>query len=627
MFALASAIFVLAVSGLVLFARHEAVQIMWWMRVHWLNVFAISAEATFALVAATALVPFVIRRLDRTSGEETARPKVGERTAMLHRVRYNWIDGVLNKSLAQAALLALDLNRRPDVLELGTRTIHHPGQAPTPLSHATSILELFDEVGGGLLILGAPGAGKTTLLLQLADELLERAECNLSQPIPVVVNLSSWGAQHECLTAWLVTELWDSYKLPQRMGKTWLAQEEFILLLDGLDEVADHHRAACAQAINAYRLEHGLAGLVVCSRTQELKELGVCLDLEEAVELQPPTEDQIDVYLRHLESTGTPLTEIRADLATDPSLWDLLRSPLMLHVIALAYHGRPAVALHAQGSLDQRRRYLWQAYVERMFEQRPLDLRCSYDQIQAIGWLGWLANAMRERDQTEFYLDRLDLSWLYPVTVSGWRADVRDVLVDRTAKIGRPVEELHWSWKSFFSRLLPTSPYKIFWWFAFPIAGFAAELRDQRTAPNEGIRRSGRYALVFGLATCLFWLLFALVAVLLRVFHIVGPPPKSMVGFLLTGLAAGLADAVGLALIAAMIFGGSAYLMHYAVLALLKRAGATPPSYGSFLEAMNERLLLRRSGGAYLFAHRMLRDYLADQATQETFVDAIGTVR
>ena len=43
----------------------------------------------------------------------------------------------------------------------------------------------FDEVGGGLLVLGAPGAGKTTVLLQLAREPLDRAERDPEQPVPV----------------------------------------------------------------------------------------------------------------------------------------------------------------------------------------------------------------------------------------------------------------------------------------------------------------------------------------------------------------------------------------------------------------------------------------------------------
>ena len=36
--------------------------------------------------------------------------------------------------------------------------------------------EIFDRTHGRLLVVGLPGAGKTTLLLQLAVELLDRAE-------------------------------------------------------------------------------------------------------------------------------------------------------------------------------------------------------------------------------------------------------------------------------------------------------------------------------------------------------------------------------------------------------------------------------------------------------------------
>jgi predicted NACHT family NTPase len=43
-------------------------------------------------------------------------------------------------------------------------------------------MQVYDEAGGELLILGEPGAGKTTLLLQLARELLSRAEQDESLP-------------------------------------------------------------------------------------------------------------------------------------------------------------------------------------------------------------------------------------------------------------------------------------------------------------------------------------------------------------------------------------------------------------------------------------------------------------
>ena len=39
--------------------------------------------------------------------------------------------------------------------------------------------------------------------------------------------------------------------------------------------------------------------------------------------------------------------------------------------------------------------------------------------------------------------------------------------------------------------------------------------------------------------------------------------------------------------------------------------GIAPWRYRSFLDAMADRLLLRQSGSAYLFIHRLLRDHCA----------------
>lgn len=78
------------------------------------------------------------------------------------------------------------------------------------------------------------------------------------------------------------------------------------------------------------------------------------------------------------------------------------------------------------------------------------------------------------------------------------------------------------------------------------------------------------------------------------------------------GLSAGLGFGLVFALTVAMVFGGAACLQHYVVRAWLVRDKIAPWQYGPFLEAMAQRLLLRRSGSAYLFTHRLLRDYLAD---------------
>ncbi|MBA2393992.1 MAG: hypothetical protein H0V70_14785 [Ktedonobacteraceae bacterium] len=53
--------------------------------------------------------------------------------------------------------------------------------------------------------------------------------------------------------------------------------------------------------------------------------------------------------------------------------------------------------------------------------------------------------------------------------------------------------------------------------------------------------------------------------------------------------------------------------MQHAFLRLrLSRAGYMPWHYADFLDAMYKRLLLRKIGGGYTFAHRLLRKYFAE---------------
>jgi len=128
------------------------------------------------------------------------------------------------------------------------------------------------------------------------------------------------------------------------------------------------------------------------------------------------------------------------------------------------------------------------------------------------------------------------------------------------------------------------------------IFGMVGEVRAERTTPNEAIRRSARHALVAGLAVLLVVEL--------------GPLIGGVRG--LTGLAIGLLVWLPFALLVGLVFGGIAWLRHYVVRAWLTRTGVAPWRYGSFLEAMAQRSLLRRSGSAYLFVHRLLRDHLAE---------------
>lgn len=57
--------------------------------------------------------------------------------------------------------------------------------------------------------------------------------------------------------------------------------------------------------------------------------------------------------------------------------------------------------------------------------------------------------------------------------------------------------------------------------------------------------------------------------------------------------------------------GGIAVIEHYVLRWYLWREGMTIWNYTRFLDYATERILLRKVGGGYMFAHRLLLDYFA----------------
>ncbi len=327
---------------------------------------------------------------------------------MLEKVRNFWIKGVLDQSMYSVARLELGMTTKPDAVEDDWNDlVQRPGQPQQQLPPGTRISTIFDEFGKALLILGAPGAGKTMLLLELTQDLLDRAEKDSNHPLPVVFNLSTWAVRQPPLTAWLVDELCERYQVPRKHAQSWVDKELIVPLLDGLDEVAPECRSSCAEAINAFRTEHGLVPLAVCSRVADYEVLTTKLNLQGALVVHPPTREQTTHYLAQ---AGAPLAGVRAALQDDETLWELLDTPLMLNVATLAYPGYSAAEVTITGTLEERKKQLFTAYVDAMFKRRGKALL--YPRQQTIQWLAWLASAMTRHNQTVFYLEWMQPNWL-----------------------------------------------------------------------------------------------------------------------------------------------------------------------------------------------------------------------
>ncbi len=126
---------------------------------------------------------------------------------------------------------------------------------------------------------------------------------------------------------------------------------------------------------------------------------------------------------------------------------------------------------------------------------------------------------------------------------------------------------------------------------------------SEMLSPNEGIQRSIKNGLLIWLSVGVF-----------------SGGPVVLIGDLLgrmplglsLGLSAGLFVGPGLGL----IFGLGAVVQHYIMRFWLAQSGVFPWRAVPFLEDVTARILLRRVGGGYSFAHRLLLDYFADLDAQ-----------
>jgi hypothetical protein len=338
-----------------------------------------------------------------------------DRANMLAMVEKFWIKGVLEKSLYDGALIQIDWVITADPSDdTRWRTVM---QLPSALAPAvtqaeagSTLVEHFfnlNLLNRTLLILGAPGSGKTTLLLEVARQAILRAQNDESELIPVVFNLSSWSVKEAPLAEWLVDEFHDKYYVARNVSRPWVAQNQLLLLLDGLDEVPAECQQDCVAAINAFRTEHSVP-LVVCCRTDEYTLLPVRLTTQSTVTLQPLTIEQMMAHLNAADHNE--LRALRLLLEGDPSLQEFAQTPLVLHTMMEAFRNSDPAQLQRLTEAGMGRRQLFALYVQRMFERGTP--RHPYSPAQTKLWLHWLAQQMAHHAQSVFIIERMQPSWL-----------------------------------------------------------------------------------------------------------------------------------------------------------------------------------------------------------------------
>lgn len=581
------------------------------------------------------------------------RQQPSNRTMLLDQVHLAWIEGVLHANLEESRQLDMGIRLAPNAV------LRYRDLGDYPLNQARDILQVFEDNHRQLLILGAPGGGKTILMLQLAERLIAQARADAGKPIPLIFNLSSWASTQR-LQDWLVVELRTKYGVPKQVANDNLQHDQLLFLLDGLDEVQEEHRSACVEAINAFRKTHPYTDMVVCSRLADYTALTQQLDLTGAIALDKLTPSQIDDYLAGAEFAG-----VRQAMQPDGELHQLAETPFLLNAIATAYRGCSPYQLQL-ASKERRTTHLFARYVE----TRLRSTSSTYVPHEQLRFMAWLARRMVEHGKTTFYIEELQPSWLQS-GINKWfyRGAIGVIFGLIGVLIGgligvlivglvgvlivgllggltvyeiRLSEKLVWSlsWKSLramivrlviglivglIGGLIWGIRVGLIWGLIVGligglsgglIGGLSGGLRhaesvELRNIPNSGIKRS----LQNGLRVMMVWGL---------IWGMIG----GIIGGTIWGLTVGLRVGLSVGLIGGLFvglnYGLRAVIQHVVLRFLLQREGALPGArgalgfirlgnYANFLDQCTRLGLLRKVGGGYIFRHRYLLEYFAEQ--------------
>jgi MFS family permease/DNA polymerase III delta prime subunit len=589
--------------------------------------------------------------------------QVKNRRVLLNKVRKFWLKGVLETSLHDQVLIQLGLEKRAKaVVSSWNIELETSDKAQKPLPKGTNVTSIFDQLGERqmLLILGESGAGKTTTLLELTYDLVKRAEQGLDYRIPIVFNLSSWAGKSQTIADWLVEELNSKYKVPKSIGQDWVKKQELLLLLDGLDEVKAKHRDSCVVALNDFHQNYA-PKMVVCSRLQDYSALSNCLNFESAIYLRSLTLEQVRHYLGRINGD---LTGLKALIEVDTALQELAKSPLMLNIMVLAYEGVAVEDLPKTEVVEERRKQLFNAYIEQMF-RRPtrFNVRQRYSETQTRHWLTWLAQRMVQESQTVFFIEGMQPTWLQ---TKGKRILYR-------------LGSFLISWLIFglifglMSGLVSGLSYGLIYGLIFRlifglmsglmsglsyglIFGLISAWGKPEIKTVEALKSSWEkvknrliFVLIFVLISGLnYWLISGLIFVL-----IFGPIFGQVTGIkdsaiatetipnqniyrtarnagiigliigliivlisvliygLFVGLSYGLSYGLFYGLIALVLGGGQVCIQHFTLRLILYYNGYIPWNYARFLDYATGCIFLQKVGGGYIFIHRLLLEHFA----------------
>jgi hypothetical protein len=356
------------------------------------------------------------------------------------KVENEWVKPNLDNPFYSQVPIQLSLEQRFDLIELVSP--EQPEQLKKVLPKGTKPIAIFNDLGRAksLLILGEPGSGKTIALLELTQSLVKESKRASTSSVPIFLNLSSWTDTYPSLDLWLAHQLDVQYNIRnKRFIKALIQEQNPIFILDGLDEVIQEFQTSCIQAINKFRSDHGQVSIVVGSRLEDYEQHPIRLKFRYAVSIQALSPEEINQYLKveiealkaeekkdsddsDLKDKIKQLVVVKGLIYKDRNLQQIVDTPLMLSIIYAVTGSQSSISsILDDGSPEERRQNLFDAYIERVLNRRKSDQKKlqeqQYEKNDIKRWLSWISHCMTRQSnnfesKAEFRIEQLQPSCL-----------------------------------------------------------------------------------------------------------------------------------------------------------------------------------------------------------------------